>query len=47
VFLARYGLSFYSPEDGILHGHTREHLKSYKIIFDLLFIIFKWICWNF
>jgi hypothetical protein len=25
----RYELGFYIPEDGILHGHCRENLKSY------------------
>jgi hypothetical protein len=25
----RYELSFYIPEDGILHSHRRENLKSY------------------
>jgi hypothetical protein len=25
----RYELSFYIPEDDILHSHSREHLKSY------------------
>jgi hypothetical protein len=25
----RYGLGFYIPEDGILHNHCRENLKSY------------------
>jgi hypothetical protein len=25
----RYELSFYTPEDGILHNHRRENLKSY------------------
>jgi hypothetical protein len=24
----RYGLGFYIPEDGILHSHSRENLKS-------------------
>jgi hypothetical protein len=26
----RYELSFYIPEDGILHSHRRENLKSYR-----------------
>jgi hypothetical protein len=25
----RYDLGFYIPEDGILHSHRRENLKSY------------------
>jgi hypothetical protein len=25
----RFERSFYIPEDGILHGHRRENLKSY------------------
>jgi hypothetical protein len=25
----RYELGFYIPEDGILHSHRRENLKSY------------------
>jgi hypothetical protein len=29
MFLARYELGFYIPEDGILHSHRRENLKSY------------------
>jgi hypothetical protein len=27
----RYELGFYIPEDGILHSHRRENLKSYRI----------------
>jgi hypothetical protein len=29
VFPVRYVLGFYILEDGILHGHRRESLKSY------------------
>jgi hypothetical protein len=29
VFTVRYELSFYIPEDGTLHSHRREYLKSY------------------
>jgi hypothetical protein len=29
VFPVRYVLAFYIPEDGILHSHRRESLKSY------------------
>jgi hypothetical protein len=25
----KYELGFYIPEDGILHSHSRENLKSY------------------
>jgi hypothetical protein len=28
----KYGLGFYIPEDGILHSHRREKLKSYAIL---------------
>jgi hypothetical protein len=28
----RYELYFYIPEDGILHGHRRENLKSYMTL---------------
>jgi hypothetical protein len=28
----RYKLGFYIPEDGILHSHRRENLKSYIVI---------------
>jgi hypothetical protein len=29
VFLVRYELGFYIPEDGILQSRRRENLKSY------------------
>jgi hypothetical protein len=29
VFPVKYDLDFYIPEDGILHSHRRENLKSY------------------
>jgi hypothetical protein len=29
VFLVRYEQRFYIPEDGILHSHRSENLKSY------------------
>jgi hypothetical protein len=29
MFPVRYGLGFYIPENGILHSHRSEHLKSY------------------
>jgi hypothetical protein len=32
----KYELSFYIPEDGILHSHRRENLKS--DIYSVLFI---------
>jgi hypothetical protein len=31
----RYELGFYIPEDGILHSHRRENLKSYIKLFNL------------
>jgi hypothetical protein len=30
VFPVRYELRFYIPEDGIIHSHCRDDLKSYK-----------------
>jgi hypothetical protein len=30
----RYELGFYIPEDGILHSHRRENLKSYIAVTD-------------
>jgi hypothetical protein len=30
VLPVRYELGFYIPEDGILHSHRREKLKSYN-----------------
>jgi hypothetical protein len=27
-----YELGFYIPEDGILHSHCRENLKSYIVL---------------
>jgi hypothetical protein len=29
MFRVTYELSFYIPEDGILHSHRRENLNSY------------------
>jgi hypothetical protein len=29
VFPVRYELGFYISEDGVLHSHRRENLKSY------------------
>jgi hypothetical protein len=31
-----YELGFYIPEDGILHSHRRENLKSYAVKFLLM-----------
>jgi hypothetical protein len=31
----RYELGFYIPEDGILHSHRRENLKSYIFSEDI------------
>jgi hypothetical protein len=28
----KYELGFYIPEDGIVHGHSRENLKSYIVL---------------
>jgi hypothetical protein len=28
----RYELGFYIPDDGILHSHRRENLKSYTVM---------------
>jgi hypothetical protein len=35
----KYELGFYIPEDGILHNHRREHLKSYNDLVDQIIII--------
>jgi hypothetical protein len=33
----RYELGFYIPEDGILHSHRRENLKSYiPVVFSFI-----------
>jgi hypothetical protein len=32
VFPVRYELGFYIPEDGVLHSHRRENLRSYKTV---------------
>jgi hypothetical protein len=37
VLPARYELRFYVPEDGILHRHRRENLRSYTWHFSMLF----------
>jgi hypothetical protein len=36
MFPAKYEPVFYIPEDGILHSHTRENLKSYAAMIDEL-----------
>jgi hypothetical protein len=28
----KYELGLYIPEDGILHSHSRENLKSYTVL---------------
>jgi hypothetical protein len=33
----KYELGFYIPEDGILHSHRRENLKSYTSVEHLFF----------
>jgi hypothetical protein len=35
MFPFRFELGFYIPEDGILHRHRSEHLKSYILHSDL------------
>jgi hypothetical protein len=37
----RYELGFYIPEDGILHSHRRENVKSYILIVILLYNLEK------
>jgi hypothetical protein len=32
----RYELGFYIPEDGTLHSHLRENLKSFILVFSLM-----------
>jgi hypothetical protein len=32
MFRVRYEVSFYIPEEGILHSHRREYLKSYMTL---------------
>jgi hypothetical protein len=33
----KYELGFYIPEDGILHSHCRENLKSYTFLAVVLY----------
>jgi hypothetical protein len=35
----KYELGFYIPEDGILHSHRREDMKSYNLLLWQLLII--------
>jgi hypothetical protein len=37
----KYELGFYIPEDGILHSHGRENLKSYnrRVDYKLFFVV--------
>jgi hypothetical protein len=42
----RYRLCIYIPEDGILHSHRRENLKSYKMIFMLRNIECTYMIWR-
>jgi hypothetical protein len=44
VSLVRYELGFYIAEDGILHSHRSESLKSYKVYY--LLQNKKQICWK-
>jgi hypothetical protein len=39
VFPVRYKLGVYIPEDGILHSHRRENLKSYKREVDSSYVV--------
>jgi hypothetical protein len=32
MFPVKYELDFYIPEDGILHSHRCENLKSYTVL---------------
>jgi hypothetical protein len=34
MFSVRYELDFYAPEDGILHSHRRENLKSFTLLLN-------------
>jgi hypothetical protein len=34
MFPMRYELGVHIPEDGILHSHCRENLKSYIVLTD-------------
>jgi hypothetical protein len=36
VFPVMYELSFHIPEDGTLHSHRRENLKSYTLCITFL-----------
>jgi hypothetical protein len=35
----RYELGFYIPEDGILHSHRHENLKSYMACFVVVEVV--------
>jgi hypothetical protein len=37
VFPLRHELGFYIPEDGILHSHRRENLRSFRDNFRFTF----------
>jgi hypothetical protein len=47
VFPVRYELGFCIPEDGVLHSHCRENVKSYNVLFlsgnvqNLLHVLFR------
>jgi hypothetical protein len=43
VLLVRYELGIYVPEDGILHSHRRENLKSYILNYHFRFKPFSFI----
>jgi hypothetical protein len=31
-------MGFYIPEDGILHSHCRENLKSYTVVLSSIYV---------
>jgi hypothetical protein len=41
VFPVRYELSYFIPEDGILHSHSSENLKSYDDVLVCLAFTFQ------
>jgi hypothetical protein len=38
----KYELGFYIPEDGILHSHRRQNLRSYGSLSDPLAFCCRW-----
>jgi hypothetical protein len=40
----KYELGFYIPDDGILHSHCRENLKSYTVwVFSVMLHKKEWV----